>query len=333
MSNAPLIDNHGRLVNYLRLAVTDRCNLRCFYCMPAKGVRFLKNVELLSLAEQKRMLLIMKQLGVHKIRITGGEPFVYTHIEALFDFIASEIQPQTLHLTTNGVLTGKFLPKFKDWGLKSVNLSLDSTNTATFEQMSRRNDFASVWQTLMQLLDMGIALKLNAVITAGVNDAELIPLALLARDYPLDVRFIEEMPFNGVGAREQSLWWDYKRLKNTLNEALGELTPLPAEPNATAVRFAVEGFKGNIGIIAAFSRTFCGSCNRLRVTANGTLKTCLYDDGVLSVRDLLRQYSDDEIIAQKIRAAVSRRAKDGFEAEKNRLTNPKISESMTLIGG
>ncbi len=329
-----LFDNHGRKIDYLRLAVTDRCNLRCFYCMPEKGVQFLRKKQLLSLEEQKRLLRILTVAGIRKVRITGGEPFVYPDIEALLDFLALELDIPKLRITTNGVLTEKYLPQFEKWGLEVVNLSLDGTDALSFERISRRKHFKSVWQTFQALLERGIRVKINAVITAGVNDNQLIPLARLAEEYPVEVRFIEEMPFNGVGARTDTLWWNYQRLRQSLTNAFGTLEPLPSQPSETAMRFGISGFKGYLGIIAAFSRTFCGTCNRLRVTADGTLKTCLYDDGVFNIRDLLRAHpKDDEPIRQKLTQALANRSKDGFEAENRRSSKSKITESMTQIGG
>ena len=327
-----LIDNHGRPINYLRLAVTDRCNLRCFYCMPEEGIQYLPKPHLLSYEEMIRLCTILAEMGIRKVRITGGEPFVRRDIIP-FLWKLSEIEGiNKINITTNGVLTAPLVPELKKIGISSVNLSLDSLDRQRFFEITRRDEFPKVWATLEALLQHDISVKINTVVMAGKNDEDILSMVELARNQNVSLRFIEEMPFNGEGLRpEQMEFWSYKRIMDLIRSAHPELYKLQDEPNSTSYNYHIPNFKGTVGVIAAFSRTFCGTCNRIRVTPTGSFRTCLYDDGVFNVRDFMRQKLSDEEIKQRIYDALQNRAKDGFEAE-NRRTSV-VSESMTTIGG
>lgn len=324
-----LLDNHGRPIQYVRLAVTDRCNLRCFYCMPAEGISFLKKQEILSYEEIIRLLTILANLGISKVRLTGGEPFIRKDFMDLLSRIHQIPGIEHIHLTTNGTLTAPHIPTLKSLGIRSVNLSLDSLDRQAFFQMTRRDELPLVLDTFHQLIEAGIPTKINAVVMAGKNEDQILPLTQLAKDYPVSVRFIEEMPFNGQGGNDTFL--SHLRILDKIKTAHPDIISLPFEPSGTAARYQIPGFQGELGIIAAFSRTFCGTCNRIRITATGDLKTCLYDEGVGSVRDLLRQHSDDLPIKEFLLHHLGQRAQDGFEAEQRRST--LVSESMTTIGG
>jgi len=333
MDRHNLIDNHGRRINYLRLAITDRCNLRCFYCMPADGIAFSHRKELLSYEEMLRLVAILAQLGIDKVRITGGEPFVRRDIMHLLRGIASTPGIKTLTLTTNGTLTTPYIPELKALGVSSVNLSLDSLDPARFAAITRRDEFKNVWNCLEALLHHGIGVKINTVVMAGCNDTDILPLAELTKNLPVDVRFIEEMPFNGTGLSHTHPGWHWKRILEHLQNHFHGLTSVPTDAGATAYEYQVPGHMGRLGIIAAYSRTFCGTCNRLRIGSQGVLKTCLYDNGVFSLRDLMRAGATDEQIALSLLDAVGSRWRDGHEAEKNRFAGLPIQESMTTIGG
>lgn len=324
-----LFDNHGRPINYVRLAVTDRCNLRCFYCMPEAGLDWLPRKELLSFEEIVRLLTLLSNMGITKVRLTGGEPFLRKDLMQLIRRITE--LPVELHLTTNGVLTAPVVPELKELGVGSVNLSLDTLDRERFARISFRNVFAQVWNTFEALIDAGIPVKINCVVMEGKNTEDILPMVNLTKDYPISVRFIEEMPFNGTGNHYPELHWTYKKIKRHI-EAQFSLEPLPSSPNATAETFHISGHAGNVGIIAAYSRTFCGTCNRIRITAQGTLKTCLYDNGVLDIKQLLRSSASDEVIEAQLMEAFRNRARNGFEAEQRRVNNP-VTESMSTIGG
>jgi len=329
-----LYDNHNRPITYVRLAVTDRCNLRCFYCMPEYGIQYLPKKELLSYKEMLRLMKILAQMGISKVRITGGEPFVRRDLIPFLEQLSQIEGIRKIALTTNGVLTAPYVPTLAKIGVESVNLSIDSLDRERFARITCRDELPRVMTTLHSLLAHGIRTKLNVVVIEGQNIEDIIPLATFARDHAVDVRFIEEMPFNGQSTHAPILRWNYRRILATLQAAFPNLEKIPDEPFSTSINYRIPGFQGNVGIIAAFSRTFCGACNRIRITAQGMLKTCLYDDGVLSVRDLLRQHPhDDAPVEEALKLAFQQRPKDGFEAERNRRNHLPGRESMSTIGG
>ncbi len=327
-----LFDNHGRRINYLRLAVTDRCNLRCFYCMPEDGIKYVPRDHLLSYEEMLKLVSVLKTMGITKVRITGGEPFVRKDM-VYFIKALSEFGLDQINLTTNGTLTAGLIPQFKDMGIHSVNLSLDTLDPNRFKMITRRDEFTSVWQTFESLIAHKIPTKVNMVVMDCKNIQDIIPMIELTRNYPISVRFIEEMPFNGEGNRNPILLWDHTAILDHIKEHFPSIEKIPDPLYSTSANYRVPGFKGEIGIIAAYSRTFCGSCNRIRITPEGKLKTCLYDDGIFNVKDLLRQGATDEQLEEAFKSALGNRAKDGWEAESNRSYNFPISESMSTIGG
>ncbi|MGY6560344.1 MAG: GTP 3',8-cyclase MoaA [Nitritalea sp.] len=327
-----LYDNHGRPISYLRLSVTDRCNLRCFYCMPAEGVPYVPKKSLLSYEEMLRVCRVLADNGVSKVRITGGEPFVRKGLVSFLYQLTALKGIEAVNITTNGVLTAPYIAELKAMGIKSVNLSLDTLDPDRFYAITRRNKFHAVMDCLEKLLAAGIETKINTVVMDGQNIADILPLVALAQDNPISVRFIEEMPFNGEGQHYSVLNWTHKKILQHIQEVYPQLKRLPTASGATSTNYEISGFKGNFGIIAAFSRTFCGSCNRIRMTAQGDLKTCLYGDPVLQLRDLLRSGATDETILQALRHVFQQRARDGFEAEKMR-SSGVVTESMSTIGG
>jgi molybdenum cofactor biosynthesis protein A len=330
-SNLPLLfDNHGREMSYLRLAVTDRCNLRCTYCMPAEGIAYLPEKKLLSWEEMLRIVHVLNQLGIRKVRITGGEPFVRP---GLMDFLQelAKIENLEICLTTNGVLLENHLDSLLNLGIKNVNLSLDSLDSERFFKITRRNDFDQVYRNLMRMIEANFIVKLNAVVMHGMNEMDILPLVNFTEKHPVSVRFIEEMPFNGSGLVEEKLFWDYRRILSHIKTEFPHIEEVPMAYGETSKNYHVPGFMGDVGIIAAFSRTFCGSCNRIRVTSLGQVKTCLYDDGVFDLKEYLRLGVSDEDLKNTMIKIFGERPKDGFEAENNR--KGVINESMTSIGG
>ncbi len=334
MSNpVKIIDNHGRPLDYVRLAVTDRCNLRCFYCMPEEGIDYMPKQHLLTYEEMERMLQVLAGLGIRKVRITGGEPFLRRDLMPFLHRINAIPGIEEIHITTNGVLTGPHIPELKALGIKSINLSLDTLDRERFFKITRRDELPKVMDTFHALLKHDIQVKINAVVMEGQNTEDIIPLAQLTKDYPVSVRFIEEMPFNGGANNHPKLNWNFLRILDELQSVYPEIYKEQDAPNSTAGHYAVPGHVGNIGIIAAFSRTFCGTCNRIRVTAQGGLKTCLYGNDVLNIRDILRSGASDEMLTQSLLGAFNSRAKDGFEAEDNSSLLMPVFQSMSTIGG
>jgi len=328
-----LVDNHGRKISYMRLAVTDRCNLRCFYCMPEEGLDWLSRTELMSYEEMLRMCQLMVQMGIEKIRITGGEPFVRKDIMQLLSRIADIDGLKDITITTNGVLTAPHISDLKALGVKSINLSLDTLDAGRFFAITRRDEFAAVMNTLDELLKHDFEVKINAVVMDGKNTQDIAPMVALTKDLPVSVRFIEEMPFNGESHNYTGLKWDYLRILDEIKSHYPAIKKLDDEAYSTSYNYQISGHKGTIGIIAAYSRTFCGTCNRIRVTPQGALKNCLYDDGVLNIKDLMRTGASDEQIKQELLKAFNHRPLDGWEAERQRYEQVGIHESMATIGG
>ena len=326
-----LFDNHNRPINYLRLAVTDRCNLRCFYCMPEEGIDWLARKDLMSYEEMLRICSLVIKMGIEKIRITGGEPFVRKDIMPFLSALSKLEGLKELTITTNGVLTAPHVPELKKLGIRSVNLSLDTIDRNRFFAITRRDELPQVLETMDQLLRHGIDVKLNAVVMKGKNTDDIIPLVGLTKDLPVSVRFIEEMPFNGTGTYTPDSYrdnWDYVRILQTIKAHYPAIQKIQDPAYSTSYNYHIPGHKGSIGIIAAYTRSFCGTCNRIRITPQGMLKTCLYDGGVLNIKDLIREGQSDQSIQTALTTAISHRAKDGFEAEKN-----STHESMAAIGG
>ena len=328
--NSILYDNHGREMSYLRLAVTDRCNLRCSYCMPAEGITYLPEKKLLTWEEMLRIVQVLHPMGIKKVRITGGEPFVRN---GLMDFLTdlSRLKDLEICLTTNGVLLESYIQKLVDLGIKSINLSLDALDRDRFYQITRRNDYEIVYQNLLRLIEAKFHVKINAVVMQGKNEQDILALTNFAKDHPVSVRFIEEMPFNGLGQLEPELHWNHRRILSEIQAAYPALQVLAGKHGETATNYQIPGFVGDVGIIAAFTRTFCGTCNRVRVTALGQVKTCLYDDGVFDLKEYMRAGASDEEMAATFLRLFAHRPLNGFEAEKNR--KGVIQESMTTIGG
>ena len=329
-----LYDNHNRPINYLRLAVTDRCNLRCFYCMPEEGIDYLPRKELLTYEEMERVVRLVVGLGINKVRITGGEPFLRKGMVGFLEKLLQIEGLQKLNITTNGTLTAGLVPTLKAMGVHSINLSLDSLDPQRFFSITRRRSFDKVMQTFHELLENEMPTKINCVVMNGRNIEDIIPMVELAKDYPVGVRFIEEMPFNGSGNHEGHLAWAYPQILEHIQSHFPTIKKLKDAPGSTSFNYQIPGFKGPVGIIAAYSRLFCGSCNRIRLTPQGMLKTCLYDDGVFNLKDLIRAGGSDEHLKTALLDALGNRAKDGFEAEERRVRfGLPVSESMATIGG
>jgi molybdenum cofactor biosynthesis protein A len=326
----PIIDQHNRPINYLRLAVTDRCNLRCSYCMPEHGMKFLNKAAILSFEEMLRVVGILANNGVNKVRITGGEPFVRNN---LMDFLWKLSETDGINeiaLTTNGVLTSPYLADLKALGIKTINLSLDTLDKNRFLQITKRDEYEAVINSLYQMIELGFEVKINAVIMEGQNTDDILPLTEFTKNNPVSVRFIEEMPFNGHGSNRPVLHWDYLQILHEIKGQYPDIQKVKDSPFSTSYNYQIPNHLGSVGIIAAYSRTFCGTCNRIRLTAQGELKTCLYQHKGINIKNLLRSGATDSTIEEALIAAIKARPKDGFEAEN---LGPVIKESMSAIGG
>jgi len=313
-----LVDPFGRKMNYLRLAVTDRCNLRCQYCMPAEGIPLNGRDHILNFEEMEQLIQIFQDLGVNKLRITGGEPFVRKGLLEFLKRVNKFDGINSINITTNAVFIGDIISDLEQLKIGSLNISLDSLQKDRFFKITRRDEFEIVMKNIDKAIKSTIPVKLNMVVLAGIN----------AKDNLVEVRFIEQMPFSGGPASESIISADQ------ILDIIRQQYPLLHEqnlPNSTARVFYNPGYKGTIGIIAGYSRTFCSSCTRLRITPEGMLKTCLYDRGAVNLKEMLRAGKTDLQIKDAIIMAVQNRAKDGFESQER--SNQDYNVSMAQIGG
>jgi GTP 3',8-cyclase len=317
-------------MEYLRLSVTDRCNLRCFYCMPSNDMKFLPRKELLSYEELEALVQSFVGLGINKIRITGGEPFLRKDLMDFLGFLRSDFPQLKLAITSNGVLLGKYFDQLLDLNINQINLSLDTLDPGKFLRITGSDRFDVVFKTLFDLLEKDFSVKLNCVVMKGVNDEEIISFAELTKDFPISVRFIEEMPFNGLG--NQRGFMNHIEIRKVLTNRFGKLDFKAVEMRSPSLDSKINGYQGSIGIIPAYTRSFCGQCNRIRVSATGKIKTCLYGNDTLDLRELVRSGVRGEEIKSRIISVFKGRPKDGHTAEK-KMTGKSSWSSMSEIGG
>ena len=330
MSN--LIDSFGRQIDYVRLAVTDRCNLRCQYCMPAHGIEIVAKEELLSYKEMYRIIRVLTELGVRKIRLTGGEPFVRKDFIGFLEMLSFNDLLEDINITTNGALIYKHIETLENLKkVKNINLSIDSLKADKFNEITRRNAFNEVYKTMEALEKSSMNLKLNIVVQSGINTNEILDFVRLTKDKDISVRFIEEMPFNGKGQREMQESWNYNKILGEIKSEF-QVSEIQSEKSSTSRNFSIENHLGSVGIIPAFTRTICNNCNRIRITSTGTFKNCLFDDGVFNLRDFLRNGASNEDLKKLFLSLVKEKPENGFVAEANR-TKGSVSESMSTMGG
>lgn len=326
-----LIDNHNRKINYLRLAVTDRCNLRCNYCMPSEGIDFAKNDKLFTIEELVKLSEIVVSQGIDKIRITGGEPFVRKDLMVLLRRLAVLDGLDDISITTNATLIGPYITELKELGITNINVSLDAITKETFNKITRRDTYDTVYSNLIKLISEGFNVRINFIALDGQNTEDIIPILELMKHYNVSIRFLEEMPFNGGSKEFSTIKWDYKSIFNHIKTAFPEIEKLESPATSTSINYKIKGHKSTFGLIPSFSRTFCGSCNRLRISATGDIITCLYAKPSDNLRAILREGNSDDAVKEQILKAVGSRAKTGFEAQKK--YDGVFSNSMTSIGG
>ncbi len=296
----PLVDAFGRRHTYLRISLTDRCNFRCVYCMPPEGVEWGPRETILSLEEIYRLSGLFAELGITKVRLTGGEPTIRKGFLDLVGHIASTPGIEKVLVTTNGSRLAKQARDLRERGLSGVTISLDSLNRSTFAKITRTDSLDVVLEGIDAALEAGIpTIKLNTVVMAGHNEGELLDLVEFVRDRPVQVRFIEFMPFAGNRWSVDRVI-GYREMRETI-ERRYTLTPLPGQPSDVAKEFFVEGMQGTVGFITSVTDSFCGGCNRVRLTADGRFKTCLFLPPRTSLRDLMREGATDEQLVKAIR--------------------------------
>ncbi|KAH9613304.1 hypothetical protein KSS87_012387 [Heliosperma pusillum] len=302
-----LIDSFGRLHTYLRISLTERCNLRCQYCMPADGVELTPGGDLLSQDEIVRLGNLFVSAGVNKIRLTGGEPTVRKDIEEICSRLSELEGLKSLAMTTNGITLARKLPKLKECGLTSLNISLDTLVPAKFEFMTRRKGHQKVMDSINAAVDLGYnPVKVNCVVMRGFNEEEMCDFVELTRDKPINIRFIEFMPFDGNVWNVKKLV-PYSEMLDTVVKKFPGLKRLKDHPTETAKNFEIEEHSGTVSFITSMTEHFCAGCNRLRILADGNLKVCLFGASEVSLRDPMRSGADDSELREIVGRAVKRK--------------------------
>ncbi len=326
-----LLDLYKRIINYLRISVTDRCNLRCRYCMPEQGLPLTPHDEILTYEEILRLVRVFVKEGISKIRLTGGEPLVR---KGIVDFIfqLSKIEEiKDLSLTTNGLLLKDFVMDLKRAGLKRINISLDTLNRDKFSLITRRDGYDQVWQGIEEAMRVSLSpIKINMVAIKGLNDDEIESFALLTLHHPIHVRYIEYMPSGKGEEWKEGDILTITEIKNRLEE-LGKLIPIPSEEwDGPARRFRLEGATGEIGLIGPVSDHFCDACNRLRLTPDGKIRTCLFSDQEVDVKYFLRNGGSDEDLRKLLLVALKTKP-ERHQINTHQLK--KCQRNMSAIGG
>lgn len=310
-SLAPLVDSFGRVHTNLRLSVTDRCNIRCFYCMPAENVQFRPREELLTFEEIVRFVKAVAPLGVNKLRLTGGEPLVRRDLDQLIRQLKKIGGLKDIALTTNGILLAEQAQGLKEAGLDRLNISLDSLDEEVFQNITRRTGLDAVLNGIAVAQEVGFEkIRLNAIAIRGLTEQEIVPLGRFAFQRGLELRFIEFMPLDADGAWEQADVLTGAEIRRALEAEFGELVPAKrSDLSQPAVDFQLAVGKGRVGFINPVSQPFCGSCNRLRLTAEGQVRNCLFSHEEWDARELLRSGASDQELQQLVRSAVGAKAK------------------------
>ncbi len=326
-----LVDRFGRIHNNLRISVTDRCNIRCVYCMP-ETVTFLPKNSLLSFEEITRVVKVAATLGIDKIRLTGGEPLVRRDLPRLVSMVASVPGIKDVGLTTNGVLLAPMAKALRDAGLRRINVSLDTMDPVRFEELTRRTGFELVIAGILAAKAAGFdPVKINAVAIKGTTESDVVPLALFAREHGLELRFIEYMPLDAGDHWERGKVLFAAEILEILSASISPLTPTPhQDPRAPALEYDYLDGVGRVGLIASVSRPFCMSCNRIRLTAEGKLRNCLFALEETDLRPLLREEGTDAEIAKALRESVAEKW-EGHEINTSRFIKPE--RLMHSIGG
>ncbi len=329
----PMQDNHGRAHNYLRISITEHCNLRCTYCMPAEGIALTPRAHLMTADEIVTIAKTFVKLGVAKIRLTGGEPLVRKDAKIIIEQLGK--LGVELTLTTNGILVHEFIDTFKEAGITTLNVSIDSLKKDKFNQITRRNYFEKLIENLDLLEANNFKVKLNVVVIKGFNDNEIIDFIEMTKDRNIQIRFIEFMPFDGNQWNKEKLV-SYAEILSQINAFYTEqkVERILDKPNDTAKNHKIESYRGSFSVISSVTNPFCSTCNRIRLTADGKLKNCLFSNTETSLLDTLRAgESIEPLIFQNIK---SKHAMRGGMDDDTKFQNPLLfsqNRSMIKIGG
>lgn len=326
-----LLDPYKRKINYLRISVTDRCNLRCCYCMPEEGIALTPHGEVLTYEEILRIVRVFASEGISKVRLTGGEPLIRKGIADFISRLSQIEEIKDMSLTTNGILLKELAQDLKQAGLKRINISLDSLRKERFCQITRKDGFEHVWAGIEEAMKVGFSpIKINMVAIQGLNDEEIESFALLTLHFPLTVRYIEYMPSGNGEQWKESDILSIPQIKSRL-ENVGRLIPIPSDRwDGPARRFRIDGAIGEIGLIGPVSSHFCSDCNRLRLTPDGKIRTCLFSDEEIDVKDLLRKGGSDRDLKERLLLALM------AKPERHHINThqfKKCQRNMSAIGG
>ena len=317
-----MIDQFGRKINYMRLSVTDKCNLRCRYCMPAEGVCVKEHKDMLTEDEMITAVEAAAALGVRKLRITGGEPLVKKNIVSICRRAAAVEGIKEVCLTTNGLMLPKLAKDLKDAGVKRINLSLDTLDPEKYAYITRIGSLDDFMAGLHAAFDAGFEkVKINAVLIGGFNDDEIVPLAELTKQFPVDMRFIEMMPMYDSGDFKEASFVPYTKVL----EALPDAVPVEAD-GGVAKLYRLPGALGNVGLISPLNAHFCGTCNRIRVTADGKIKPCLHSDVEYSIKGM-----DYDGMKAELEKAIW--AKPQWHGDLDAVHRSQAGRNMNQIGG
>jgi cyclic pyranopterin phosphate synthase len=329
---APLLDTFGRLHNNLRISVTDRCNIRCFYCMPEEGVKFEPRENILSFEEIERFVKVAVTLGIRKLRITGGEPLVRKDLPKLIAKLAAIPGIEDIAMTTNGVLLAQHAQALYDAGLRRLNVHLDTLDRERFKHITRRDDLPKVLEGIDVAQKLGFGpIKINAVAVKNLVEEDIVPMARFGRERGIEIRYIEFMPLDSQGLWERDKVLLTDDMLAMLTREIGPLEAIPdADVRAPATEYRFKDGIGSVGFIASVSRPFCLNCNRVRLTSDGKLRYCLFAVEETDVRDLMRAGGTDEAIAAAIRENV-RQKWLGHEINTQKFVPPP--RPMYSIGG
>jgi len=325
-----LVDQYRRHLNYLRVSITDRCDLRCLYCKPEGLIPKLTHQEILTYEEILRLVRIAVDMGITKVRITGGEPLVRQGVCGFLSQLTHIAGVTDVSLTTNGFQLGKYLHRLKDAGVHRLNISLDTLKPEKYQKITGIDGFKKVWAAIELAQQLGFSpIKINAVVLKGYNDDELVDMARMSITHPFHIRFIEYMPIGTANMRQKD-YLHTSDIKQRLTE-LGPLLPVKRDTHdGPAERFRFADALGEVGFISAMSSHFCDSCNRLRLSASGKLRSCLMSDEQKDLRPLLRQGESDEELIRVFLASVH------AKPARHHLTDPKqsrVNSQMSSIGG
>ncbi len=325
-----LTDSFGRQHTYLRISLTERCNLRCTYCMPAEGVELKPRDHILSFEEIMRLAELLVAHGVTKIRLTGGEPLIRKEIVQLVEKISALDGLRELTITTNGLLLPRKLSELKDAGVTGFNISLDTLKEDRFQHITRRKGLETVLEAINMTIDAGYdPVKVNCVVLRGFNEDELVDFVAMTESSPIEIRFIEYMPFDG-NAWNTGEFMPYQEMVELIQERWPTFARHEEDDSETAKLWRVPGFQGSVGFISSMSDHFCAGCNRIRITADGKLKVCLFGASEVNLRDMMRGGINDRRLLETIQSALARKAAShaGMDVIAQSENRP-----MILIGG